>query len=339
MAAKKKPSAADPREALRHGPPGPVYALDGDERLMVDEAVAALKAAAVPVHAADFNFDAFNAREAKLARIMEAAQTLPAFAQRRMVLVTEAEHIDPEGAQELLSYLESPSPTTVLVLVAGGNFDARTKLYKALEKAGAAVRYARPTLREMPDAVRARADAMGLKVESGAVRALVDALGTDVSGAAQALEVLSLYVGPGSGRPITAADVASLITVTREENIFQLVDAIGAKDKAAALAGLHAMLSNEQAHPLQLLALVARHYRNLMKTRAAQAAGVPRDALGKLVGVPPFAVDKLIRQAKGYSGRGLSDALGAITAADRALKGGRLESTRAMERLVLQLMS
>ena len=113
----------------------------------------------------------------------------------------------------------------------------------------------------------------------------------------------------------------------------------GVKQAGLALAGLHAMLSNEQAHPLQLLALVARHYRNLMKTRAAQAAGVPRDALGKLVGVPPFAVDKLIRQAKGYSGRGLSDALGAITAADRALKGGRLESTRAMERLVLQLMS
>jgi DNA polymerase-3 subunit delta len=339
MAARKKPSAPDPREALRAGPPGPIYALDGEERVMVDEAVAALKAAAVPAHAADFNFDAFNAREAKLARIIEAAQTLPAFAQRRMVLVTDAEHLDPDKADELLAYLERPSPSTVLVLVATGNFDARTRLYKALEKTGVAYRYGRPSLREMPDAVRARADAMGIKVESGAVRALVDALGTDVSGAAQALEVLALYVGPDSGRPIRAEDVSRLISVTREENIFQLVDAIGAKDKAGALQGLHAMLDSEQAHPLQLLALVARHYRNLMKTRAAQASGVPREGLGSAVGVPPFVVDKLIRQAKGYSGRGLADALGHIAAADRALKGGRLEGTRAMERLVLQLMS
>ena len=339
MAAKKKPQGPDPREALKRGPPRPVYALDGEERLMVDEAVAALKAAAVPAHAADFNYDAFNAREAKLARIVEAAQTLPAFAQRRMVLVTDAEHIDPDNAQELVTYLEDPSPSTVLVLVATGNFDARTRLYKALEKAGATYRYGRPTLREMPDAVRARADALGLRVEPGAVRALVDALGTDVSGAAQALEVLALYVGPDSGRPIRAEDVARMITVTKEENIFQLVDAIGARDKAAAIQGLHVMLSNDQAHPLQLLALVARHYRNLMKARAAQAAGVDHDALPRLLGVPSFALDKMLRQARGYSGRALFDALAAIAAADRALKGGRLEPVRAMERLVLQLMS
>lgn len=337
MAARKKPGARL-FDDLKKGPPQPLYALDGEERLMVDEAVRALKKLSVPAHAADFNYDAMNAREVAVARIVEAAQTLPAFAQRRMILVSQAEHIDADAAGELFAYFEDPSPSSVLVLVASVKFDARTKFYKALEKVGATFRFDRPSLREMPDALRARARALGIEVEEGALRLLIDAVGNDLSGAAQALEVMSLYVGPAHPRPITADDVAQVITVTREENIFQLVDAIGARDHAAALEGLHAMLSGGQAHPLQLLALVARHYRNLMKAKAAQSAGVPRQDLGKLLGVPPFAVDKVLSQSRGYSGRKLAENLSALAAADRALKGGRLDSARAMERLLFQLM-
>ena len=337
MAARKKPGARL-FEDLKKGPPKPVYAIDGEERLMVDEALRALKAASVPPHAVDFNFDQMNAKEVPVARIVEASQTLPAFAERRMVLVTQAEHIDIEKATELVSYFDDPSPTSVLVLVATAKFDARTKFYKALQKADSTYRFDRPSAREMPNALRARARAMGIEIEDGAVRLLVDAVGNDLSTASQALEVMSLYVGPHAGRAINAEDVAQVVAVTREENIFALVDAIGSRDRAAALEGLHAMLSGGQAHPLQLLALVARHYRNLMKAKAAQGAGVPRNELPKLMGVPPFAVDKILGQARGYSGRKLAENLSAVAAADRALKGGRLDPARAMERLVFELM-
>lgn len=338
MAARKKPGARI-FEALKSGALEPLYAIDGDERLLVDEAVVALKAAAVPANAADFNFDAMNGKEVSVARIIDAAQTLPAFAARRMVLVTQAEHIDAEQALPLLTYFEDPCPSTVLALVASSKFDARTKFYKTLQKVNATFRFERPTPREMPAALTARARSMGLQVQDAAIRLLVDAVGTDLSAAAQALEVVALYVGPKTPRPITEDDVAALVSVTRQENIFQLVDAIGAKDRATVMEGLHTMLSGAQAHPLQILALVARHYRILMKAKAAVGTGVARADLQRVLGVPPFAVDKVLRQSRGYSGRRLSENLSAVAAADRALKGGRLDPARAMERLVFDLMS
>lgn len=341
MAAKRKSTKAPGSrlfDELAQAPPKPLYAIDGEERLMVDEAVRALKKVSVPARAADFNYDAWSAKEVAVSRIVEAAQTLPAFAERRMVLVTQAEAIDTEAAEELVRYVDLPSPTTVLVLVGSAKLDARTRLYKALQKVDATYRFERPRLDQMPAALQARAQALGVRIEPAAVRMLVDAVGNDLSAGSQALEVMSLYVGPDTDRAITADDVAKVVSVTKEENIFELVDAIGRKDKAGALEGLHAMLSTAQAHPLQILALVARHYRSLMKVRAAQTMGLPESDLARLCGVPPFVVGKLKRQGRGYSGAQLAHNLGAVAAADRALKGGALAPARVMERLVLDLM-
>lgn len=83
---------------------------------------------------------------------------------------------------------------------------------------------------------------------------------------------------------------------------------------------------------------MARHYRSLMKVRAGQSMGLAEGELAKLCGVPPFVVGKLARQGRSYSGAQLAHNLGAVAAADRALKGGALASVRVMERLVLDLM-
>ena len=127
--------------------------------------------------------------------------------------------------------------------------------------------------------------------------------------------------------------------MTREENVFQLVDDIGAKDRARVLAGLHQMLVVSREPALRLLALIARHYRMLLRARAAVEGRLPRQELPRALGAPPFVVDKVLRQARGYDPAGLVRGLRLIAATDRALKGGSLSPVRAMERLALALMS
>ena len=338
MAGRKKASSTkrvDLVAELKAGPPKAFYAIDGEERRMVDEAVAALKAAAVPPHAKDFNYDAFHGKEVSGAKIVDTAQMFPAFAERRMVLVTHADQLDDEAQDTLLRYLDDPSPTTVLALVAAGKFDGRKAFYKAVQKMGAAVRYDPPTEREMPAAVKAQAKALGIAIDDAAVRLVVDAVGTDLSAAVQALEVLDLHRGPGAARPISAEDVAKVISVTREENVFDLAEAIANRDRAAVLHSLHRLVGGDQAHPLQLNALIAGHYRKLLKLKAASAARVsPAD-----VGINGWLERKLAPQAARYSGRQLAACLRAVTATDREIKGGRLDHERAMERLAFALMN
>jgi DNA polymerase III subunit delta len=314
----------------------PVYALDGEERVLVDEAVAKLRDLAVPPRSRDFNYDAFTGKQSQLTKVLDVAKTLPAFAQRRMVLVQGADAMFGEdGSDQLIAYIEAPNPTTTLVLVAE-KLDARTKIYKALQKAGATFRFSSPHEREMPDRVRSRAKAMNVEIDDQAVRALCHAVGADLLAARQALEVLGLYA---KDRTVTAADVESVVQVTKEESIFELTDAIGGRNKDKALMGLHQLIAVGRQHPLPILAMIARHFRNLVKAKAALDSGAGRDEIQRLVGIPPFAVDKILRQAKAQPLSVWTAGLEAIAETDKALKGGALEGHRAMERLVLALMA
>ncbi len=338
MPPRKKKAQVDPYQVLADNGPQPVYLIDGEERVLVDEFVTALRDASVPPHARDFNFDQFSGRSVSVARVLDAALTFPAFSERRLVVCQHADKLDfEEGLDAFLAYLKNPSPTSVVLFVAE-KFDARTKMYKAAQKAKVTVRFSSPSAREMPDVVRARARSMKIDVDARAVRALVDAVGTDVGAATQALEVLSLYVGEPA-RKITADDVENVVAVTKEENIFKLVDAIGSGNRAAVMEGLHGILGVSREHPLRTLAMVARHYRNLTKARAALDAGLPRGEIQALVGVPPFVMDNLLSQARRHDLQALARGLAAVTATDRDLKGGALDGTRAMERLVFRLMA
>lgn len=324
----------DLRSDLARNGPRPIYVLDGDERVLVDEAVELLKEKALDPRSRDFNFDAFSGKQAGLTRVLDAAQTLPAFAPRRMVLVQGADALFGDDDTAMLAYLERPNPTTVLVLVAE-KFDARTKIYKAFQKAGVAFRFGRPSEREMPDRVRARAKAMGVAIDELGIRALCHAVGTELGTASQALEVLGLYA---KGRTITGADVEVVVQVTKEESIFELTDAVGGGDRGRALLGLHQLIAVGRQHPLPILAMIARHFRNLLKARAALDSGAGRDEIQALVGVPPFVVDKLLRQARTQPLAAWAQALEHIGQADRALKGGALDGHRVLERLVLALI-
>ena len=329
-------ASKDPLAALRAGSPAPIYLVDGDERLLVDEAVAEIKAASLPETARDFNFDLFSGKEANPDRIAEAAQMFPAFAKRRLVMVTHADKLASDDAAALMRYAADPSPTTVLLLVAT-KFDARTKVYKALKKAGVALRFSHPKPREMADIIKRRAERIGAKIDSRAIRALIDAVGADASAAYQALELLALYVGDSS-RAITADDIAHVVAVTKEESIFKLVDAIGQRDRRSVLLGLHSMLSSTHEHPLRILAMIARHYRNLLRARVGLDRKASRSELQSMVGVPPFLLNNLLSQARDHRVEDLARGLTRIQATDGALKGGGLADARAIERLALSLM-
>jgi DNA polymerase-3 subunit delta len=332
---RSKARAPDPFVELEKNGPRPVYVLDGDERALLEDFLAALKDAAVPPASRDFNFEAFVGRETTVARVLDSASTLPAFAQRRMVVVTQADKLFAESAP-LIAYLAEPSPTTVLVFV-GEQFDGRTKVYQAAKKSGAAIRFSRPQPREMPAIVRARAQRRGLKIEPDAVRMVVDAVGADIGAVDHSLELLDLYRGE-EDRPIDADDVATVIFAVKEESVFELVDAIGGGDRETALALLYRILVVQREPALRVLALVARHYRQLLTVRDLSERRTPPPDIARVLGVPPFVVDKLGPQARRMSIEGLVKGHALIKAADRQLKGGKLSDARVMEGLALGLM-
>jgi len=324
---------AELHTSVKAGKLAPIYILQGEERLLLDEALEAVQSAVLAGGLADFNFDRFRGKETDAARLETALGTSPMMAPRRLVMVREFD-VAPEPAREVLvAYAKSPAPSTVLVLVAEKP-DARTTVYKALSKIAAVVKFEAPFERDLVIWCQRRIDAMGAKLDADAARLCVEAIGRDMAGLADALERLFLLVGKG-GR-ISGELVLQSIVETREQSAFELCDAVGGGEAMRAWT-LARKLLNQREPELRLLALLSRHFRQLLRLREARDKGIRRDDAAAAARVSPYALKNLWPQTEKHSTRGLELALAHIAQADIDLKSSRLPSDVTFERLVVAL--
>jgi DNA polymerase-3 subunit delta len=146
------------------------------------------------------------------------------------------------------------------------------------------------------------------------------------------IEKLTLFIGVKEG--IEESDVDEAGIDLREETIFKLTEAIGGKNVEAAFRILNKL---SEVHPLQMMGLVAREIRTLLKVKALERESVAKQALGKRLGVPPFTVDGYIRRSRGFSEKELKSALKRLARADAVIKSSSLPVGVVMPKLVLEL--
>ncbi|MEM7607232.1 MAG: DNA polymerase III subunit delta [Myxococcota bacterium] len=319
--------------ALSKGSAGdPVYALVGDEPLLIGRAVSALRDATVgDAGVPGFNEDRFAGKETNGAAVAAAASTLPMMADRRFVIVRAVDGM--KEADPLVAYIKEPNPSTCLVLTAT-KLNGSTKLAKALKKGG--FRYDHKPLKghALQDFARAEARRLGHPMDGAAAFALCDAIGEDLSSLGDALERLSLYVG--AEQPITAEHVGICVARVRVDSIWALVDAVGMRDRKRALTAASSLLQSREA-PLRILAMLARQLRIVARMREGLASGLsPQDA-AKAAGAPPFKARDLKESARRFRLDDLRRAFTAIAEADLLLKGSKQPGDVVLEHTIMRL--
>lgn len=320
---------------IERGDLRPVYLFTGDERYLLDRAVRALRDAALKGAVADFNEDAFLADEAGIDKVLGAARTMPMMADRRFVLVRQVERWDQGEAQaleKLAKYVETPSPSTCVALVAT-KLDARRKLSQMAKKQGFGVVCDTVPDEKLPAFVEARAKERGVTIRPDVSRFVATIAGPDLATLVDAVERLSLYVGKGG--EVTEDAVADIVVKVRETSAFSLVDAVGRRDRKKALSLLHEVL-DEREGP-KLLGLFAWSVRQLLKFKAATEAGEAPEDAAKSAGAPPFKARELAAQVRSIPRAELERWLVLLSEADLELKGGKRTTRAVFETLVLDL--
>src|SRR5207253_3118586 len=186
------------------------------------------------------------------------------------------------------------------------------------------------------------AAAQQVKIEPDAARELVDALGADMMLISNELEKLILFAG--ERRHISLGDVETMVLAAKQRSLYELTDAISAKDSARALAVLDAILSSGDGEEAAIghLYMLAKTFRQMLvilekNVRDSRAIW---QALWQGFRVPPFAAEDIIRQARRYkSRRELTRALRLVAKADLALRSNPVSKRFVLEQLVLDLCS
>jgi DNA polymerase-3 subunit delta len=196
------------------------------------------------------------------------------------------------------------------------------------------------------DAMRwivATAQEQEVRVEPDAAHELVDALGADMMLISSELEKLLLYV---SGRPrITLGDVETMVLGAKQRSLYELTDAISARDRVRALALLQGLLNSSDAGEdaaighLYMLARTLRQMLVILEKNVRDSRAIWQ-ALWQGFRMPPFAAEDLIKQARRYKNRReLTRALRLVARADLELRSSPPDKRLVLERLVYELAS
>jgi len=321
--------------SLKQGASDPVYYLYGDEDVLKDEAVRALIDRAVDPAARDFNVDQRSAAEVDAEAFHALVNTPPMLAATRAVVVRGLEQLKKTAKlrQELLRYLESPNPTTLLVLVQAAGEPPDPELVR--RTTAVAVEPLPPARVERWMAHRARQLALTLAPEAGAL--LLDAVGSDLAALARELEKLAALAGGGAGsRPATREDVAALVGVRRGETLQDLVDATLERRAADAARLIGPVLEQSGMSGVRMLTALGTHLVGTALARAELDHGAPQARLPALLlshlrAARPYGLGswegtaaRWARWAGRWSAHELERALRLALDADRALKSSTL---------------
>ncbi len=187
---------------------------------------------------------------------------------------------------------------------------------------------------QLRDFAVAEAQQRGHTLAPDAAQALLDAIGEDLSGLDDAIERLSLYVGPG--QRIGLESVETCVTRVRTESIWSLVDAISVKNTSLALGAASSLLADREP-PLKILAMVSRQLRMIAKMRQALGSGLSAEDAAREAGAPPFKARELERAARRFTLPHLANAFSVVSETDGLLKGSRRPDDALLQEAVLRL--
>lgn len=278
----------------------------------------------------ELNFTSYDAEHTAPAEVINACNTLPCMAQRRVVLVKGAQHYSQGDLKAFLPYVQSPSPTTALLFIA----DTVPAAFVKEVKEGA-FHLTHPHQKEMTLWIRTIARELGKEISPEAVGYLHETIGTDLQGLYHELAKVALYAG--ENRQIALQDVEAVGSAVKVTTIFALTKAIGERDTKQAFRSLEQIWETGE-HPLKILGMIARQFRHLVMTKEVMAKGGNVEEIKQQLAISnPYYIKELVAQAKGFSPRSLHKALRSLWETDLKLKRSSLPRRLLLEGLIIKL--
>jgi DNA polymerase-3 subunit delta len=327
-----------------------VIVLSGEEQFLRRQAFDDLLGA---VGGDEFDRETIQGDAKDFADWLAAVSTVPFMSDRRTLIVRNlqrATHVPEDAAAKFKSLPEFALMVLVHEADATGGRDPLKQWQAAVKKGGGEVfEAAAPDRKVLEKMLRDQASALGKNFASVAATSLAEMCGGSLSRAMEELEKLALFVG--SAPEITAADVKSAATPSREWNIFKLVDAIVAAQTGAALRQLRILFAGagkpDEAANQSILPMLARQFRLLWQAVALQRHGIsgaPASAADLLPDKNNLAKEKdFVRQrtldsARRVSLESIELCLTEVAEADAKLKGQlvSMDAIETLESLVIQ---
>lgn len=272
--------------------------------------------------------------EAIVSEVLDELKTVPFLADKRVVLVKNAEGFVSKHREILERYFEKPAGTGVLIL-AVASWDARTRLAKMLPKVGSLMTMEAPPKWKLPEhLVQYAATKYKIKLNRDAAEMLVELIGEELSPLYNELEKLILFAR--DEKVIRADHVESLTGHHRIYGAFEVIDAMTGGSAGQAVTRLRNMFEQDKSAEYSVVGAFAFHLRRMFQAKALLEKRISPADVAKQLRIW-YNKDRFFAQLQRITLSQIAAFLEELAAIDYATKTGQAQAAVAIEQLVLKL--
>ncbi|MBR3603584.1 MAG: DNA polymerase III subunit delta [Elusimicrobiaceae bacterium] len=285
------------QQSLAKGMVSPVYLLTGEDLFRKQEIIKKITAIVQPD---DFNIFSSSADKADLTEVLALANTAPVFSQRRLVILTGIEKLRKDPKEAIIRYLQNPLETTVLILTHDDSKKFKTEkvLSSVAADHGELVNFDELKRDDLAIWVKERLKEKGLTGEFEAVETLCEAVGADLNALSQEIEKLALYTADRENKNISKSDVLAGVGFSKEENPFDLSNAVQYMNKNKAIDLIEKLLDSGE-DPVGVLGKISYPVLKMARIKRMANAGMAPAEITRAAGLM-FWENSLVNNARNF---------------------------------------
>ena len=322
-----------------------IYVLQGEEPYYIDRLQQLIIDTALTEDQRDFNMSLYYGNTANVREVISACQQYPAFSERKVVVVREAQLIAKQPGHKndldlFASYAEKPMPTTVLVICHKGGALKSKPFSTALKEASTGVVFDSNKVkegRELENLIVSYANSLSCNIDNKATSMLADHIGTDIARLFSELDKLAMLAEDGNITPLL---IEKNIGISKDFNNFELEDALGKRDAVKAFRIVDYFERNPKNNPSMIsVAMLFSFFSNVLLTATARDKSL--DGIMALVGTrSQWRARKFLDATRMYNTRSLVNIIGYLRECDTRSKGigSRQDQYALLKELVYKIL-
>lgn len=286
----------------------------------------------------DMNINKFDGAGLNFDQLIRSATAIPFLAQKRLIIISNFLR---DGDQNLRDYLTDNSnlipDSAEIILVEEGEVKKNLGLYKKLLKLKTVEYFPLRRGYELEKWLKEYAQKEKIPIGFPAIRKLVATAGNNSWRLSNELAKLDLYRQARGKAEIDESDIDEMVASEHDQNIFDFIDALGARNAAMALKYLQNLL-NGGKNENYILSMIVYQFRNMLLIQDMIIRGVKRNQIAAEAELHPFVVGKTMRVLNNYDLPLLKRIYYRLMRTDIDIKTGRTEPRLALEKLLADLV-
>lgn len=312
----------------------PVYYFFGDDSYSLDKTVKSIEKSLEPHIMSEFDREVIYAEDKSLPDILSIASSFPFGSEKKFILVKEFEKA--ANKKDLVGYIKSPADFTHLILVHNGSISSLSSepyksllehnfIYEAIELKGS----------NLIDWIIQYVNDNGKNISQEVALIFAEMVGENRSLIETQLEKLFIFLG--DKKEIDIESVVSLSAKLKEYTIFDLEDALAARNKQSSFKIAFNLLEKGN-EPVYIIHMLTRFFTGILRLNELRSANTPDMQTARIVGTHPFYLKKFYSARNLYSDAELIRISRALLNADISVKTTSSEAKNIITILLAEIL-